>query len=158
MNTDSQNSTLNNIRNFLLILFVMGQLGTAAELLLIGHTEDYWQWLPLVLMALSLLVLGGYAVAKNSISLKIFQGIMVLLIISGFVGLYLHYEGNVEFEMEMYPSMAGWELFWKAIKGTTPPTLAPGMMMMLGFLGMAYTYQHPVLQSAVKNSPQYKED
>ena len=69
----------------------------------------------------------------------------ILFVISGFAGLFLHYQGNAQFELEMYPSLKGLELFRKAIKGTTPPTLAPGTMIVLGLLGLAYTYRHPAL-------------
>jgi hypothetical protein len=84
--------------------------------------------------------------------MRVFQATMLLFVISGFAGLFLHYQGNVEFELEMYPSLKGLELFRKAIKGTTPPTLAPGTMIQLGLLGLAYTYRHPVFsKSAGKN-------
>ena len=63
---------------------------------------------------------------------------------SGVVGLWLHYQGNTEFELEMYPSLEGLALFWEAIRGATP-TLAPGTMLELGLLGLAYMYRHPVL-------------
>ncbi len=37
-------------------------------------------------------------------------------------------------------------LFWAAIGAKAPPLLAPGSMVQLGFLGLAYTYKHPALQ------------
>jgi hypothetical protein len=104
-------------------------------------------------MSLSLLVLGWRAITRGPASLRVFQATMLLFVISGFAGLFLHYQGNVDFELEMYPSLRGWALFRKAIKGTTPPTLAPGTMIMLGLIGLAYTYRHPVSsKSAGKKS------
>lgn len=141
---NANDATLKKLRGFLLAIFVIGLLGAGAELLLIGHTEDSRQWIPLVLMLLSLLVLGWYIAARSHASLRAFQGVTILFVISGFAGLFLHYQGNVQFELEMYPSLQGLELFKKAIKGTTPPTLAPGTMIMLGLLGLAYSYRHPV--------------
>jgi hypothetical protein len=70
---------------------------------------------------------------------------MVACVIAGCVGLVLHYKGNVEFELEMYPSMAGGELVWKALTGATP-ALAPGTMVQLGLVGLAFTYRHPALR------------
>lgn len=140
----TSDTTLKNLRGFLLAIFVIGLFGAGSELLLIGHTEDSRQWIPLILMLLSLLVLGWHLAARSRASLRVFQGVTILFVISGFVGLFLHYQGNVQFELEMYPSLQGLELFRKAIKGTTPPTLAPGTMIMLGLLGLAYSYRHPV--------------
>jgi hypothetical protein len=47
--------------------------------------------------------------------------------------------------MESNPSLAGWDLVWQAIGGKTPPLLAPGAMIQLGLVGLAYTYKHPAL-------------
>jgi hypothetical protein len=138
--------TINRLRGFLLALFVVGLFGAGGELLLLGHTEDFRQWIPLTLMSLSLIVLGWHVVDRSRrASLRIFQITMLLFVASGFAGMLLHYQANAEFELEMYPSMQGLALFWKAIQGATPPTLAPGSMIQLGLLGLAYTYRHPVL-------------
>jgi hypothetical protein len=134
---------INRLRGLLLAIFVVGLLGAGGELLLLGHTEDWRQWIPLILMSLSLAVLGWRAVVRSRVSLRLFQATMILFMLSGFIGLVLHYKANVEFELEMYPAMKGWELFWKAIKGATPPTLAPGTMIQLGLVGLAYSYRLP---------------
>jgi len=153
-----------NIRTFLLIVFIIGLLGSGAELLLLEHTEDVWQWIPLVLIVMSLIVLGWSGWSRAPVSMRVFQVTMILFVISGFLGLFLHYQGNMEFELEMYPSLTGWELFGKAMQGATP-TLAPGTMIQLGLLGLAYSYRHPVWRKSIgenKNaeseasaSPQY---
>lgn len=137
-------AALATLRRFLLILFVIGVVGTGLELVLLGHTEDVWQLSPLVLMALSLVVLGWRLRDRRAACLQWFQGIMGMFVLSGLVGLWLHYEGNMEFEREMYPSLTGVELFLESLTGATP-TLAPGTMLELGLLGFAYTYRHPDL-------------
>ena len=43
-------------------------------------------------------------------------------------------------------SLAGMALFWAAIGAKAPPLLAPGSMVQLGLLGLAYTYKHPALK------------
>jgi len=144
INEHGETATITTIRSFLLAIFIIGLLGTGAELFLLEHTEDVKQWIPLILMSLSLVVIGWRALDRGPASMRVFQATMLLFVISGFVGLFLHYQGNVEFELEMYPSLKGLELFRKAIKGTTPPTLAPGTMIQLGLIGLAYTYRHPV--------------
>lgn len=135
-------STARALRSFCLAIFLFALLGTGAELILLGHTENVWQWLPLVLMAASLAVLAWHAAARGPASLRAFQVTMILFVASGFIGLYQHYTGNAEFELEIYPSLAGLELFWKSLRGATP-ALAPGAMMHLGLLGLAYTFRHP---------------
>ena len=137
-------ATVRRIRGFLLGLFVIGVGGTGIELLLLGHTEDFWQLVPLGLMGLGGAALAWYAATGGSTSLRLFRGTMGAFVMSGVVGLWLHYQGNAEFELEIYPSLEGPELFWEAIRGATP-TLAPGTMLELGLLGLAYTYRHPVL-------------
>jgi len=136
-----------SLRTFLLTIFIIGLLGAGAELLLLEHTEDFWQWIPLVLIVISLLVLGWSGWSRGPVGMRVFQGMMILFVISGFLGLFLHYQGNVEFELEMYPALTGWELFGKAMQGATP-TLAPGTMIPLGLLGLTYSYQHPALRKS----------
>ncbi len=142
-------ATLTTLRQVLLALFVIGVVGTGLELVLLGHTEDLWQLAPLVLMALSLVVLCWCLTGRRAVCLRWFQATMVMLVLSGFVGLWLHYQGNTEFEREMYPTLNGFELFRESLTGATP-TLAPGTMLELGFLGLAYTYRHPNLRGGTE--------
>lgn len=140
-----ETALLRRLRAFVLLIFLLGLLGAGVELLLLGHTEDRWQYTPLILMALALLVLGWRAIDRRRANLRVFQLLMLAWIVSGFVGLWLHYKANIEFELEMYPDLKGLALFWKAIRGTTPPSLAPGAMIQLGLLGLTFTYRHPAL-------------
>lgn len=139
-------NTLGNVRRFILLLYITGVIGTTADLLLTGHVEDVWQLVPLVLFAISVLVIGWYAAGGGRASLRTHQTTMGLFIISGVVGTFLHLKANIEFELEMYPGLAGFALFWKAIQGASPPSLAPGAMIALGLLGLIYAYRHPSLE------------
>lgn len=134
------------MRRFILGIFLITIVGAGLELVLLEHIEGIWQILPLGLMLISLFVLIGFLLSNNVITLRIFQIVMVLFIICGIVGIGLHYKGNAEFELEMYPSLEGLELFWKVIKGATP-VLAPGTMIALGLIGWAYTLKHPTFVS-----------
>ena len=125
------------IRAALLGIFLVGVLGTAAELLLLEHTQEPWQWAPLVLIAASLIALGWHALARSRASVRAFQALMVLFVAGGLTGMGLHYRGNVEFEREMHPDGTAWELFKRAMMGATP-ALAPGAMVQLGLLGLLY--------------------
>jgi hypothetical protein len=71
---------------------------------------------------------------------------MVAFIAGGTLGVYLHYDSNVVFEREMSPEVLGWALFREAIFGATP-ALAPGVMVQLGLLGLAFTIRHPALEA-----------
>ena len=132
------------IRTFVLGVFLFGVIGTGAELVLLEHTEDAWMWTPLVLMACSVLLLFVYGVFRKAWTIQLFRGLMLLFLVSGLLGIWFHFKGNMEFELEMYPAMEGWELFWETIKGATP-ALAPGAMAQLGLLGLIYTLKHPKL-------------
>jgi hypothetical protein len=127
--------------NFLLLIFLLGVIGAAAELALLGHTEDWRQWIPLGLFPCSLLVLLGYAVVRRPVVLRIFQVTMLLFILSGAAGCWFHYQAKREFKLESNPALAGWELFREAMTGgSVPPVLAPGVMLQLGLIGLAYGY------------------
>ena len=137
-------STAGALRTALLGLFLLGCVGTAAELLLIGHIEDPWQLVPLGLFALAPVVIAWYALARSAASIRAFQGVMFLYLGAGLAGFLLHYRGNLEFELEMYPGMAGLELFRETMTGAFP-ALAPGAMALFGLIGLAWTYRHPAL-------------
>jgi cation transport ATPase len=140
-------TTVAVIRGALLIILVIGLVGLLAELLLLEHVEDSWQRLPIFLIMASLIVLGWHAVERGRPSLRALQATMILLVLAGSLGLLLHFKGNIAFEQEMQPPLTGWALVWAALKGATP-TLAPGAMVQLGLIGLAYTYRHPRLGAA----------
>ena len=132
------------MRGMLLLILVMGIVGTGAELLLIGHFEDLWQLVPLVLFALAVIVIGCHRVSLEAALVRILQGVMIAFIVSGALGVYLHYQANVEFELEIDPERSGFALFKEAMSGAMP-VLAPGTMVLLGMIGLVYTHQHPAL-------------
>lgn len=132
------------IRTLLLGLVLLGIIATSAELILLEHTEEAWQLVPVILLPLGLIAGVSVAVRAGLFTLRLFRVLMTAFVGAGCLGLALHYRGNVEFELEMYPGLQGLELFRKAITGATP-ALAPGMMIHLGLLGLVSTYRHPIL-------------
>jgi len=126
------------LRILLLALFLLTLLGAGTELLLTSHTEG-WQLIPVILIMLGVVALGWFAIDRNKTCLKLFQGIMVCFILSGAVGVLLHFNSNEEFALEVYPGLDGLDLLWKSIKGAAP-ILAPGIMVQLGVLGLGYAY------------------
>ena len=129
-------------------------VGTVSELLLLEHFEDAWQWAPIVLIALVIVTLAWHGLDRSAASLNVLRSLMVLCIVSGALGLLLHYRGNVEFELEMYPDLSGWKLFRDSMMGATP-ALAPGAMVQIGLVGLAWTFRHPALTpNATASSPE----
>jgi hypothetical protein len=64
----------------------------------------------------------------------------------------LHFQVNMEFQLEMDPALAGMALFRTAILAKSPPALAPGAMIQLGLIGLAYTFRHPALVPSGRTS------
>lgn len=137
------------LRAILVAVLILGIVGSAVELVLLEHMEDVWQLVPLCALGAGLVSAMAAAVRPGRLTLRVHQIVMAAFIVSGAMGVYLHYRGNVEFELEMSPSMRGLELFWKSLKGATP-ALAPGVMAQLGLLGLAYTYRHPGLRALAR--------
>lgn len=134
------------VRGVLFLILLFELLGIGAELLLLGHTENPWQWVPLTLILAGLLVLGWCAVDRRAAPIRSLQVLMVLFVLSGFIGFLQHYRAKKEFQLEVNPSLQGSALIWEAIKSQSPPTLAPGVMIQMGLLGLAYAHRHPVLR------------
>jgi hypothetical protein len=138
------------MRRLVLLIFILGVLGTGAELLLLQHYDGAWQAIPLALMAAALLVLVWHGTSRGAASIHALRVVMGLFLGSGLIGLGLHYNANAEFEREMDPSLSGMGLFTEALSGATP-ALAPGTMVQLGLLGLVYTYRHPRLTAAAEH-------
>ena len=122
---EDSGKNLTRLRVGVLLLLIAGLIGTGAELLLMGHTDGLAQIIPLLLIGLSLVTLAWYGLGRSPLSLRVFQLVMLLAMISGAAGTLLHYRGNAEFEIESMPGLKGYELFTEAMHGATP-ALAPG--------------------------------
>lgn len=130
-------------RRALFGLLLMGFAGTLAELLLAGHTEDAFQWVPIVLLAAGLVALP-LAAWRPRVPLRLFQYLMVVFVASGIIGLWQHYGAKQEFALERQPDMSGLALFRESLEGSSPPLLAPGTMVALGLLGITWSYRKGV--------------
>jgi hypothetical protein len=128
------------MRRYLLALLAIGCAGTTLELLLLGHFEEFAQYAPLVLLVLGAVAAGWHLAAARALSARVLQAVMLMFVASGAIGIGLHFRGNVEFEREMYPDMAGFELIGKTLTGATP-VLAPATMTLLGGVGLLAVYR-----------------
>ena len=88
----------------LLGLLTLGFTGTGAELLLLDHTEGFWQKVPVVVIALGLLALAAHAFSKRAACLRLFQSVMLLMMASGVAGLILHFRGTWNSNLKCSPT------------------------------------------------------
>lgn len=123
------------VRHLLHAALIAGLIGTGLELTLLEHYEDFWQLIPILLLAVGLAGSTWHITAPSHISGRILGIIMLACIAAGLLGLGLHFKGNMEFELEMYPGLRGWSLIWETLGGAVP-ALAPGTMIFVGLVGL----------------------
>jgi hypothetical protein len=131
-----------SLRKIIAALFFFGAAGTLAELALLGHTESLVQFSPFIVIAAGSGAMVWALVRPGPAALRATQVTGAAIAIVGAAGMWYHYRANTEFELEMYPDLRGLDLAWESARGATP-ALAPGLMIQLGLLGMAFTYRHP---------------
>lgn len=133
------------VRGILLALVALGCAGLIVELLLLEHVETWTQWIPLVALAAGIVSAALLWWRPVRWSVLQFRLLMVGSIVTGLVGIWLHFAGNRTFELEMDATLNGWLLAWHSLRGATP-ALAPGAMVQLGLLGLVLTWRHPALE------------
>jgi hypothetical protein len=143
--------TEDRMRAALLGILALGMVGTGLELLLLKHTEEVWQLLPIILIAIAIVLTALVAVRPGAGLLRGFVALMALFVLSGFIGVVQHFRGNVRDAGESNPSLSGSALYREAVMGTTP-ALAPGAMLQLGLIGLLFTFRHPVLRGTQDRS------
>ena len=136
------------LRIFLSAILLFGLTGSGTELMLLNHHEDFYQAIPLVLVAAALLTLAWHAAAASRATVRALQAVMFLFVAAGIVGVALHFQSPLEFQREIDPSLRGFQLVMKALRAKAPPALAPGVMIQLGLIGLAFTYRHPALDAS----------
>jgi hypothetical protein len=98
------------------------------------------QFVPLVLIVLAVVVLAWHVLQPGTGSLRAVQIVMALFVLAGLAGALAHFNGSAEYQLELNPDMSNWELLEKILHAKAPPLLAPGMMLWMGLLGLAYAY------------------
>jgi hypothetical protein len=140
-------SPLARVRQWLLAVLVFELVGAFVELLLLRHFEDLLQWVPLVLIVLTLLLIAWHVARPQPANVRALQVTMGALIVAGVVGVGAHLQGAAEFQLEMDPSQPRWNVFKKALQAQAPPALAPGVMLQMGLLGLIYAYRYSFMES-----------
>ena len=126
-------------------LIALGMIGLTVDLTLLAHDEDLNQFIPFVVIGLSLTALAWHLLRPGRASRRAVQGAMVVTIITGLVGVVLHYRANMEFQLELDPSLAGLSLMSKVLAAKAPPALAPVNMSLLGLIGLAAVHRDSVV-------------
>jgi hypothetical protein len=128
------------LRRWILGVLALGLAGTVTELVLLEHYEQPMQFVPLVLIVAAVAAIAWQVMRNDAASLRAVEIIMALFVVAGFVGIAAHFRGSAEFQLDLNPSMTAWELVEKVMRAKAPPLLAPGMMLQMGLLGLAYVY------------------
>ena len=126
-------------------LIAFGLVGLATELILLEHYEEPAMVVPLVAIVLALGAVSFLGLKPGVAAVRVMRLVMSLFAAAGLVGVVLHYQGSLEFQVDMDPTASAWQLFWKVMHMKAPPTLAPGAMVQMGLLGLLVTYRHPAL-------------
>ena len=132
---DKPSTSLLQIALLSALLFML--FGTALELYLLNHFEDTFQLVPLICIGASALVLCLLFFQRSNFLKGLFKWILGITALSGFYGTYLHLNANYEFELEMKPTLNGWELIVESLSGALP-ALAPCSMIVLALIGYSY--------------------
>jgi hypothetical protein len=128
------------IRRVILGALLLGMAGLFTELLLLAHYEDVTQQIPLVLLGAGLVIVLVDLIVPRRWTSTLVQLSMALFIGAGLLGMFFHFQGSREFQLEMDPTMSGIDLVWHVLRAKSPPTLSPGTMVQMGILGLGYAY------------------
>lgn len=133
------------LRLLVLALTAFGLLAVSTELTLLEHYEEATMLIPLGTNAVALAAVIAHLLVDSRATVRMLRVAMLLLVVTGALGVGLHYRGSLEFQIDMDPTLSAGELFWKVLHMKAPPTLAPGAIAQLGLLGLIATYRHPAM-------------
>ena len=121
-------------------VLLFGMAGLFVELLLLAHYENLQQRIPLAVLGLGLFAVVLDLLARRSWTGRLVQLVMALFVVAGLLGVFFHFRGSREFQLEMNPALSGFDLIWHVLRAKSPPTLSPGTMVQMGILGLGYAY------------------
>jgi hypothetical protein len=140
-------TVLVRLRIFLLGFAGLVLVGALIELIFTKHTEEPVQWIPSILIVLSIpTILAALARPQRRTLLALRAG-MALLGIGSLFGMYEHIATNIAFQLEVQPAASLLERLAAGLGGANP-LLAPGILGMAAVLALAATYAHPALAQA----------
>lgn len=125
-------------QRLLLIIALASAGATLIELLLLEHIEEWQQIIPIALLAVTIVSLVTVLATSSRWAVRLLRVVLAVCFVSALVGMYFHYQANVEFVLERHPKYAGFQLFKAAMMGAMP-ALAPGTMAQLALIGWLAT-------------------
>lgn len=147
------------LRRGLLGLVALGIVGTAVELLFLGHWGSAAK--TIVWPALALIAVAAILVARPSpTGVRAARVIAAAVAVVALVGVGFHVSENLtagpldrQFAAT-WDSMSPIAQWWEAITGGVgpAPTLAPGVLLQLGLGVLLATLRHPVIANATRRS------
>lgn len=137
MQNQKTDFSLPALRQLIAVTLLFMMTGTVMELYLLDHYEDVQQLIPILCIGAALLLLLILHFRRTLMLRKLFKWILAITAVSGVYGIYLHLNANFEFEQEMKPTAASWDLFLESFSGALP-ALAPGSMIVLALIGYSY--------------------
>jgi hypothetical protein len=132
-------TTLQAVRRFLLGILLLGMGGTAVELLLLSTTRERSSSCRSCCWASDWRRSRGMR-SSPAAPAPGRSGRRWPRSCRGRRRLYFHYRANVEFQLER-SVRRGPRAAHEGARGQGPPALAPGVMIQLGLIGLAYTYR-----------------
>lgn len=138
---------LARLRRFLLATSALLLAGAVAELLLVGHTENFTQLIPFALCGLGLVVCVVALFRPGRGALFAVRAVAAAAALGSLYGVYEHVAGNLALQREVNPTATGGEVLMGALDGGNP-LLAPGVLTLAAALALAATYRHPALSKA----------
>src|SRR5260370_37652952 len=87
------------LRRWILIILVLGLLGTVTELVLLEHYEQPTQFVPLVLIVAALAALFWEFRRRDKASRRTIQAVKGLVFLAGFLGFVAHLHRAAEYQL-----------------------------------------------------------
>lgn len=137
-------STESRLRLWLMLLAAAVFPGTIVELILERHYDKMLQYLPLVLCAAAFAALAAVIVKATSLTIWAMRVVMVSMFPVTLLGMWEHFDGNMDFQREIRPNAGFWTQFDFAIHGAAP-LLAPGILALAAGVALIASYRHPAL-------------
>src|SRR5262245_56228958 len=138
---NEESAVLARLRRALLALLAVGLIATALDLTLLAHYEDPLQLTPFGIIALCLMAVVWHLRSGSEFSLNVLRISMTIAIAGAAIGVTLHYQGSMEFQLESDRTLAGRALILKVLRSKAPPTMAPMNLGLLGIVGLLSTYR-----------------
>ena len=135
---------LSRLRRFLLVFSVLLFGGAVVELWLVNHKEETLQLIPFALCALGTVAALVAFFRPRRATLWLLRGTMALVVCGTLLGIYLHLDGNIDFQREIDPDAPASDMLLSVLSGANP-LLAPGILSVAAVIALAATYYHPAL-------------